>query len=40
MVTPSARGRETSYVRLKSWTAKAPEEKKPPAGEGGKKPGK
>lgn len=40
MVTASVRGRETSYVRLKSWTAKAPEEKKPPAGEGGKKPGK
>jgi hypothetical protein len=40
MVTASVRGRETPYVRLKSWSGKVPEEKEPPAGTGDKKPAK
>jgi hypothetical protein len=36
MVTASVRGRETPYVRLKSWTAKVPGEKEKAPGEGGK----
>jgi hypothetical protein len=40
MVTASVRGRETPYVRLKSWAAKAPDEKERPTGKGGKKPAK